>query len=298
MRERRYNYDLYENFYVMNNLLLNDFHASSDYIGSEKKWIFLVFKGSVILRNNYFKDDWLAFDCSSAELFADVCKTKLCIGQFKGIDCEVWALTDNKLGLKEFVSVELRDLLVTLDEISFAMICRSVQLVTWHESNIFCGRCGEKNSMSTNEHCFVCKRCNLSFYPKISPCIIVAIISGDKCLLARQSSWPAGRYSALAGFIESGETAEQAVNREVMEEVGIEITNLTYFGSQSWPFPGQLMLGYIGEAKDKNLRVNELEIAEAKWFKFDELPIGIPPSTIMSGRLIERAVLTIRNKAM
>ncbi len=282
----------------MNNLLLNDFHASSDYIGSEKKWIFLIFKGSVILRTTYLNDDWLALDYSSAALFSEVCETKLCIGQYKGIDCEVWGLVGSKLDLKSFILVELRELLVTLNEIVFTMISRSVQLITWHESNKFCGRCGGKNSMSKNEHCFVCKKCDLSFYPKISPCIIVAIINGDECLLARQSSWPAGRYSALAGFIESGETAEQAVNREVMEEVGIKITNLTYFGSQSWPFPGQLMLGYIAETTDKNLRVNELEIAEAKWFKFDELPIGIPPSSIMSGRLIERAVLTIRNNAI
>ena len=97
-------------------------------------------------------------------------------------------------------------------------------------------------------------------------------------------------YSALVGFIEAGESAEEAIRREIIEEVGILVSDVHYFGSQSWPFPGQLMLGYIAYAKSNKLTINKEEISDANWFKYDQLPGGIPPSTIMSGKLIRYAV--------
>jgi NAD+ diphosphatase len=103
-------------------------------------------------------------------------------------------------------------------------------------------------------------------------------------------------YSALAGFIEAGESAEEAIRREIIEEVGILVSDVHYFGSQSWPFPGQLMLGYIAYAKSNKLTINNQEISDANWFKYDQLPAGIPPSTIMSGKLIRYAVSKMAGK--
>jgi len=118
----------------------------------------------------------------------------------------------------------------------------------------------------------------------------VAVTLGDKCLLARHVNWPEGRLSTLAGFIEAGESAEQALHREVFEEVGVEIHNIRYIGSQAWPYPGQLMLGYIAEAKSETINVDGIEIAEANWFRYDNLPSILAPPTIMAGRLIKQFI--------
>jgi NAD+ diphosphatase len=103
-------------------------------------------------------------------------------------------------------------------------------------------------------------------------------------------NWPEGRLSTLAGFIEAGESAEQALHREVFEEVGVEIDNIRYIGSQAWPYPGQLMLGYIAEAKSETINVDGIEIAEADWFRYDNLPSILAPPTIMAGRLIKQFI--------
>ena len=122
------------------------------------------------------------------------------------------------------------------------------------------------------------------------PCVIVLVTRGEHCLLARNAAWPPNRYSSLAGFIEAGESAEQALHREVFEEVGLEITNLRYFGSQSWPYPGQLMLGFIADAITDDIKIDGVEIAEADWFRYDQMPGIIAPPTIMSGRLLQQYI--------
>ena len=115
----------------------------------------------------------------------------------------------------------------------------------------------------------------------------MVVTHGDRCLLARNASWASGRFSALAGFLEAGESAEQALHCEVFEEVGIEIDNIQYISSQSWPYPGQLMLGFIAEAVTDDIKVDGIEIAEAHWFRYDQLPEKIAQSDIMAGGLIK-----------
>ena len=122
-------------------------------------------------------------------------------------------------------------------------------------------------------------------YPSIAPCVLAMVTKGDEILLARNKYFPENWYSTLAGFIEAGETAEEALKREVMEEVNIEVQNIKYFGSQPWPFPSQLMLGYFCEYKSGEIEIEEAEIADAKWFKIDELP-NVPPKLSISGQLI------------
>ena len=128
--------------------------------------------------------------------------------------------------------------------------------------------------------------CNQEFiYPKISPCIITLVTRGDEVLLARNKFFPENWYSTLAGFIEAGETAEEALRREVMEEVNVSVKNITYFGSQPWPFPSQLMLGYFCEYESGEIKIEEAELEDAKWFKIDDLP-NVPPKLSISGQLI------------
>ena len=122
-------------------------------------------------------------------------------------------------------------------------------------------------------------------YPKISPCIITLVTRGDEVLLARNKFFPENWYSTLAGFIEAGETAEEALRREVMEEVNVSVKNITYFGSQPWPFPSQLMLGYFCEYESGEIKIEEAELEDAKWFKIDDLP-NVPPKLSISGQLI------------
>ena len=181
----------------------------------------MVCQGAFILNRDYYLHDWFALDDMTAQSFKASRDFKLCIGQYKGVDCEVWNLKNVEIQLNNLMLVELREVLISCSALSFAAVCRSSQLVSWHKTNKFCGRCGKKNTISSTEHCFLCSHCNLTNYPKISPCIIVVVINEDKCLLARQPSWPKGMYSALAGFIEAGESAEEAIRREIIEEVGI-----------------------------------------------------------------------------
>ena len=135
------------------------------------------------------------------------------------------------------------------------------------------------------EGAFECK-CNSSpKYPTISPCIITLIHNEDQILLGRSKFFPPNMYSTLAGFIEAGENAEEALIREVKEEVNVEITNIKYYSSQSWPFPAQLMLGYFCQYEKGEIILNDAELEDARWFNINELPI-IPPDASISGQLI------------
>jgi len=135
------------------------------------------------------------------------------------------------------------------------------------------------------DHARVCVPCKRSFYPRLSPCIIVLVTRGEELLLARGARHREGVFSTLAGFVEPGETAEQAVHREVREEVGIAVQNLRYWGSQPWPFPHQLMLGFFADYKAGELVLEDDEIIEAHWWHYRRLP-ALPPATTISGRLI------------
>lgn len=134
-----------------------------------------------------------------------------------------------------------------------------------------------------------CRDCRVINYPRLSPSIIVLVTRGDEMLLARNANWPTNMYSTLAGFVEPGESIEQTVHREVMEEVGLRVRNLRYFGSQSWPFPNSLMLGFHAEYEGGDIVCQPDEIADAQWFSKDTLP-QTPPKTAISGWLIDEFI--------
>ncbi|HEY5680059.1 MAG TPA: NAD(+) diphosphatase [Pseudomonadales bacterium] len=168
----------------------------------------------------------------------------------------------------------------------FYLAGRAQQVVEWHNTHQYCGRCGAEMQEHAADRAKTCGGCGLICYPRIAPSIIVLVTKGDEMLLARNARWPTGMYSTLAGFVEVGESIEQTVHREVYEEVGIQVDNLRYLGSQSWPFPNSLMLGFHADYAGGEIICNEEEIADAKWFAHDELP-SVPPATAISRWLID-----------
>jgi|SaaInlV_100m_DNA_5_1039725.scaffolds.fasta_scaffold03540_3 NAD+ diphosphatase len=171
------------------------------------------------------------------------------------------------------------------DEILFALLSRGLQLINWRRNHKHCGRCGAETAVSTTEHAMKCTQCAVSFYPKIMPCIMALVIRGNECLLARHAKRGTGIYTALAGFIEAGESVEHAIYREVLEEVGIKTGKVSYFSSQAWPFPSQLMLGFYAEYLEGEIIPQQSEIADAQWFSVGEYP-DIPAPFTLSGKLI------------
>ncbi|WOX05385.1 NAD(+) diphosphatase [Microbulbifer pacificus] len=180
----------------------------------------------------------------------------------------------------------LRSLLGAVEEPLFFLVGRAMQVVNWDLDHQHCGRCGLRTEYHPQDRARVCNSCNLAVYPRISPCVIMLVTRGDECLLARHTHHRHSLYTALAGFIEPGENAEQAVAREAYEEVGLEVGNIRYVGTQSWPFPGQLMIGYLVEARGGILTPDREEIMEARWFHRSEVPEAIPPAETLSGQLI------------
>jgi NAD+ diphosphatase len=175
----------------------------------------------------------------------------------------------------------------------FYLAGRAQQLVEWHITHQYCGRCGEPMQDHPDERAKRCGACALVAYPRLSPSIIVLVHDGERMLLARNAQWPNGMFSTLAGFVEPGESIEQTVHREVLEEVGLRVRNIRYLGSQSWPFPNSLMLGFHAEYAGGEVVCQDGEIAEARFFGIDDLP-NIPPPTAISRWLIDDFITTVR----
>ncbi|MYD43771.1 MAG: NAD(+) diphosphatase [Gammaproteobacteria bacterium] len=184
-----------------------------------------------------------------------------------------------------YATSDLRGWLGRVEPGLFYLAGRARQIVDLVRTNQYCGRCGKPMDAHTTDRARHCGECGLVAYPRLSPSIIVLVRKDDEMLLARNVNWPVGMYSTLAGFVEPGESIEQTVHREVMEEVGISVTNLRYLGSQSWPFPNSLMLGFHCDYKSGEFTFLDDEIAEAKWFRYDALP-NVPGATAISRWLI------------
>ncbi|MFD1217876.1 NAD(+) diphosphatase [Microbulbifer celer] len=207
------------------------------------------------------------------------------LGNWAGRPCAVHLLAQ-KTPIAGHSWRGLRSFLGVVSEAEFALAGRALQVANWDLDHRFCGRCGGETDYHPRDRARVCHRCEFTVYPRISPCVIMLVTRGDECLLARHTYHRHGLYTALAGFMEPGESAEQALAREVKEEVGLDVGGLRYVGSQSWPFPGQLMIGFHAEVRAGELRLEEEEIAEARWFHRNDIPEAIPVGETLSGRLI------------
>lgn len=169
------------------------------------------------------------------------------------------------------------------------LVGRAAQLQDWSETHQHCGRCSAATEVSHQEYSRLCKTCNSSVYPRISPCIITLVTRGEEFLLAKNAQTKGEWYSTLAGFVEPGESLEETLRREVFEEVGLRVGNIQYFGSQPWPFPAQLMVGYYAEYKSGEINVDGVEILEAQWFTKETLP-SFPGEFSIAGQLINNFI--------
>jgi NAD+ diphosphatase len=172
------------------------------------------------------------------------------------------------------------------DDRLFALAGRAIQIVEWFKTHCFCGRCGVETVVHQRDRARVCPQCEMHFYPRLSPSVIVLVKRGPELLLARNANWPDGFYSTLAGFVEPGESVEDTLHREVYEEVGIRIKNIRYMGSQPWAFPNSLMIGYHADYESGDLLLQEDEIADARWFHYKALP-KLPGKIAISRWLID-----------
>lgn len=187
----------------------------------------------------------------------------------------------------------LRQLYTRLDDECFWLAGRAIQIVDWDRTHQYCSRCGVHTETMAHERAKKCPQCGFTSYPRLSPAIIVSVerngINGPELLLARSIRHPAGLYSVLAGFVEPGETLEECVRREIREEVGLEVKNIRYFGSQPWPFPNSLMLAFTAEYAGGEIVLEEAEMAEAGWFPPHALP-QVPSPISISRQLIDAFV--------
>ncbi|TMF86913.1 MAG: NAD(+) diphosphatase [Chloroflexi bacterium] len=181
----------------------------------------------------------------------------------------------------------LRELFGRLDPQLHGVAGRAYQLVEWYRSHAFCGRCGHPTHPVDSERARACEACGASYFPRINPAVIMRVQRRGRMLLARNRNFRGPFFSVLAGFVEPGEALEETVAREVEEEVGLEVTRVRYFGSQSWPFPSQLMIGFVATAGPGQIDLRDSEIEEARWFApGDELP-PLPGPFSISRRLID-----------
>ena len=180
----------------------------------------------------------------------------------------------------------LRQVYGRLDEDLFWIAARAVQIIDWDRTHQYCGRCGVPLKVKTAERAKECPQCGLLQFPRLAPAIIVLVERGNELLLARSRHFMPGMYSVLAGFVEPGESLEEAVVREVKEEVGIEIKDIKYFGSQPWPFPHSLMVGFTATHASGEISLNDEEIENAGWFTIDNLP-RIPGKISIARKLID-----------
>ena len=189
---------------------------------------------------------------------------------------------------------ELRPLACNLPPEEAGLLAYARALAIWRSNNSHCGRCGGETVTTRAGHARECSRCGHETFPRIDPAIIVLVQSGDRVLLGRQPSWPPRRYSTIAGFVEPGESLEDAVRREIYEETGVSTTRVRYHSSQPWPFPSSLMLGFIAEGMDTEPHTRDGELEDARWFDRAQLTSGeilLPPRESISRRLVDHWLL-------
>jgi NAD+ diphosphatase len=216
------------------------------------------------------------------------------LGWFRGLrsvllDLDPAEFTDDEPGwLPGARFSELRPLSTLLPGDEGGLLAYARALSIWRSRHRFCGVCGSQLVPERAGHVMKCVRCGHESFPRIDPAIIVLVADGERALLGRQASWPAGRYSTIAGFVEPGESLEDAVAREVLEETNVRVRHVNYHSSQPWPFPSSLMVGFHATAEpDQEVRVSG-ELEDARWFTREELLTGptLPPSQSISYRLI------------
>jgi NAD+ diphosphatase len=206
------------------------------------------------------------------------------LGLVDGKDSYIASLSE-KLSLKDHVFIGLRKLFGSMEDDWYWLANRACHLIFWKKKNRYCGSCGEAMHVSEDEVAMTCSKCGNIVYPRISPAVIVAITKGDQILLAHAAKFSGQMYSVIAGFVEPGETLEECVKREIMEEVGLYVRNIRYFSNQPWPYPDSLMIAFTAEYESGDIRIDNKEITDANWYSRDNLP-DLPSNVSVARKLI------------
>lgn len=221
----------------------------------------------------------LLLDRAQADAFVDEDKL-IFLGLFRNQPAFAVAINGDQeqpfTELGQFEGLRFLGTKLPLDEANLVAHARA--LVLWHASQLYCGICGSASAPSAGGNSRRClnEDCGREIFPRTDPAVIVLVTHGDRCLLGRQPGWPEGRYSTIAGFVEPGESLEDAVRREVYEEANVRISAVHYHSSQPWPFPSSLMLGFIADAATTEIRLNDGELEDARWFSREELKSDFP----------------------
>lgn len=234
----------------------------------------------------YLHEDESVPCCALDALPFDFAEPQVCwLGEYQQQNCYLLIFDDRIDEEQHWYSARS---LLPQGEALFQLAARATQVALFLQTHRFCGQCGSTMRLVNWELATLCPKCGHRCYPRIAPCVLVAVVKDDEILLARSNRHKPGFFSILAGFVESAETLEQAAIREVKEEVGIDITNLRYIGSQPWPFPHSLMTGFIADYAAGDIICQPEEIAEAYWCKLTDLP-ETPSIHTLSGTLIALA---------
>jgi NAD+ diphosphatase len=246
-------------------------------------YVLIVDSGRVLVRLESDKTGVLCLSDFQADL-TKLDRTEF-LGVFDGHPCYCLSFGDDIIPPEHTAFKSLWDLLWAPDETLMYPLFKAVHIVHWLRQSAFCGVCGNPTAASDTERARVCTVCGNILYPRISPAIIIAVVKDGRLLLAHNSRFPEGRYSLIAGFVEPGETFEDTAKREALEETGISIKNIKYFGSQPWPFPDSLMIGLTAEYAAGEITPDGTEIDKAAWFDAEHLP-DIPGTASIAGKLI------------
>ncbi|WP_024832320.1 NAD(+) diphosphatase [Ruminiclostridium josui] len=223
---------------------------------------------------------------SQLEELRQILTTPLYLGKFYGQPAYCIGVSDNIKVPTGMSFVDLRSTFGVLDEDSFLLASKAVQIVVWEQTHRFCGKCGSLTQELYGERAKVCPECGFISYPRICPAVITAVFKENKILLAHARSFKGDMHSLIAGFVEAGETLEEAVEREIMEEIGIKVKNIAYWGSQPWPYPNSLMLGFTAEYESGEINVDGIEISHADWYDVENLP-ELPSKVSIARKIID-----------
>ncbi|MBL8471535.1 MAG: NAD(+) diphosphatase [Rhodocyclaceae bacterium] len=225
------------------------------------------------------------------------CGAPIALGLFRGQACFALELQSETMpDAEQFARgaqfADLRQIGMLLDASEAGLLAYARAMVHWLRTHRHCGLCGSRNELAATGHALRCSnaQCGHEQFPRLDPAIIVLVHDGDQALLGRQSAWPPDRYSTIAGFVEPGESLEDAVAREVAEETAIRVTDIVYHSSQPWPFPSSLMLGFTARATTRDIILDDRELEDARWFSRADIAAGrprLPPRQSVAYRLIE-----------
>jgi len=215
----------------------------------------------------------------------------LCIGTWQGLPLRIAALSRSIEVPEYYIAEAFNASGDRLDDALLTLGGMAMQILHWQKKSRFCSACGGELVALAGNWGRACSSCNYEHFPSIHPCAIVLVRRDDKFLLARKKEWLPGRYGLVAGFLDMGESLEECAAREVLEETGIVVKNVQYVGSQCWPFPSQLMAGFVADYESGDIRVDETELEDARWFSRDTPPEGLPPQRSVARWIIERYML-------